>query len=102
MARGRRLGLDELMIVNPGSFRAGACLLGGDGALDEVHGLERRDRAPEVRRFFLGGDGTLYEAQPLPPNRAIGAATCRLGDEQAGIPGRFFLGEDGTVYEVMR
>ncbi len=60
-------GLDELMIVNPGSPGGGAVFLGADGTLyqvepDRVAGAELGDlSAFEVGRFFLGDDGMLYE-----------------------------------------
>jgi hypothetical protein len=67
---GRPLGLDELMIVNPGPSGVGAVLLDIRAGAPRVQGLGR---------FFLGGDGTLYQLQ-----------------------GRFLLGHDGTLYEVVR
>lgn len=59
MSRSRRLGLDELMIVNP-SPRAGAAayVLGNHNTLYRVEGLAENERPG---RFFLGDDGTLYE-----------------------------------------
>ena len=70
MAAGQPLGLDELMIVNPGPSGVGAVLLDIRAGAPRVQGLGR---------FFLGGDGTLYQLQ-----------------------GRFLLGHDGTLYEVVR
>jgi hypothetical protein len=76
MAKRKALGLDELMIVNPGRSGSGSVFLGEDGILYQVHGhnvespagigrfLRRRPRKTmelERRRFFLGEDGTLYE-----------------------------------------
>jgi hypothetical protein len=63
------LGLDELMIVNPGPDSPDATwLLGDDGGLYRVDRSGERptlDAAlgdPEaLPRFFLGDDGTLYE-----------------------------------------
>jgi hypothetical protein len=63
------LGLDELMIVNPGL-------------------------PPPTTTWFLGEDGGLYEIRPLGEDAAHEAA---LGDPE-GLP-NFFLGDDGTLYE---
>ncbi len=70
MARRHSLGLDELMIVNPAPNYRSALLLGDDGILYEVQGSCLRQRTGTSRqegggmpyRFFLGEDGTLYEA----------------------------------------
>ena len=63
------LGLDELMIVNPGL-------------------------PPPTTTWFLGEDGGLYEIRPLGEDAAHEAA---LGDSEP-LPD-FFLGDDGTFYE---
>jgi hypothetical protein len=63
------LGLDELMIVNPG-------------------------QPPEGTTWFLGEDGGLYRISPLGEDRTHDAA---LGDAEP-LP-NFFLGDDGTLYE---
>lgn len=68
-----RLGLDELMIVNPGP-------------------------APPPASWFLGDDGGLYRidhAGAARPGARRGEAA--LGDAEH-VP-RFFLGDDGTLYE---
>ena len=62
------LGLEELMIVNPGSPPAArskktSWFLGEDGGLyriesTRVAGLAATEHVP---RYFLGDDGTLYE-----------------------------------------
>ena len=62
MSRSRRLGLDELMIVNPGLRNGAAYLLGDDNTLYRIEGLAEND---PPHRFFLGGDGTLYEIMGL-------------------------------------
>ena len=63
------LGLDELMIVNPGE-------------------------PPSETTWFLGDDGGLYQVRPLgddiPGDAPLGAAE--------SLP-NFFLGDDGTLYE---
>jgi hypothetical protein len=61
------LGLDELMIVNPGLRDGAAYLLGDDNTLYRVEGLAEND---PPSRFFLGNDGTLYEV--ISPGRASG------------------------------
>jgi hypothetical protein len=67
MKRYRSLGLDELMIVNPGEPPSGAghcpcqVFLGEDGALYEVQGLGGADQGFALGEFFLGEDGRLYQ-----------------------------------------
>ena len=62
------LGLDELMIVNPGlPPNETTWLLGDDGSLyrfdpPNVAGLSGDESVP---RYFLGDDGTLYETQSI-------------------------------------
>ena len=63
------LGLDELMIVNPGL-------------------------PPSTTAWFLGEDGGLYEVRPLGEDATREAA---LGDPER-LPS-VFLGDDGTLYE---
>ena len=63
------LGLDELMIVNPGL-------------------------PPSTTTWFLGDDGGLYQVNPLGEGAPREAA---LGDSEP-LP-NFFLGDDGTLYE---
>ena len=63
------LGLDELMIVNPG-------------------------QPPEGTTWFLGEDGGLYRISHLGEDATREAA---LGDSEP-LP-TFFLGDDGTLYE---
>lgn len=67
MSKSRRLGLDELMIVNPAPSDGEAYLLGDDNTLYRVEGLAQND-PPSC--FFLGEDGTLYEV--MGPDRASG------------------------------
>jgi hypothetical protein len=88
MKRGQPLGVDELMIVNPGPSSSGAFLLGEDGTLYRVQGLDQGEERTELGQFFLGEDGTVYQARG------------RGEDESSGL-GRFFLGEGGTLYEVV-
>ena len=63
------LGLDELMIVNPGN-------------------------PPSDATWFLGEDGGLYQIRPLGEEAAREPA---LGEPEP-LP-NFFLGDDGTLYE---
>jgi hypothetical protein len=84
MRRGQPLGLDELMIVNPGPPGSGAIFLGEDGTLYQVQGLGQEEELGEMGAFFLGEDGSLYQLDGF------------------GLSDRFFLGEDGTLYEVIR
>ena len=63
------LGLDELMIVNPGP-------------------------APTDTAWFLGDDGGLYRIDSPGESTTRDAA---LGDHDT-LP-QFFLGDDGTLYE---
>ena len=64
------LGLDELMIVNPGLPPS------------------------STTTWFLGEDGGLYQITPLGEDATREAA---LGDSEP-LP-TFFLGDDGTLYE---
>ena len=63
------LGLDELMIVNPG-------------------------QPPSETTWFLGADGGLYQIRARGDDTNRDAA---LGDSEP-LPD-FFLGDDGTLYE---
>ena len=80
---GRGLGLDELMIVNPGS----------------------KDETRASERFFLGDDGTLYHADELAPRWIAEARTRAQATIRAHVRTRelhgYFLGADGTLYEVV-
>jgi len=89
MRRGQPLGLDELMIVNPGPPSPGAFFLGDDGTLYQVQGLGQEEELRGVGQFFLGEDGTLYRVQGV-------------GEDEGRDLGPFFLGEEGTLYEVVR
>jgi hypothetical protein len=88
--KGRRpLGLDELMIVNPGPTGSGAVFLGADGILYGVQGLDQEEEPTGMGQWFLGEDGTLYQVQGL-------------GRGARSVTNRCFLGEDGTLYEIVR
>ena len=92
MKKGQQLGLDELMIVNPGSPGTEGLFLGEDGTLYQVQGLGEEAESPGTGEFFLGEDGTLYQVQ--------GEGADGLGEAEAHELGRYFLGEDGTLYEL--
>ena len=70
-----KLGLDELIIVNPGSPAA-------------------------ETSWFLGADGGVYRlGPPVAPRRDDRSLNdAALGD--AGPVPRFFLGDDGILYET--
>ena len=85
MSGATRLGLDELMIVNPGPGSFGV-LLGADGYLHPVNGLNETDGG-----FFIGEDGDLYKVGDPEP--------AALGGNELFSP--FFLGDDGRLYEVI-
>jgi hypothetical protein len=75
-----KLGLDELMIVNP-----------GPGDL-EAKGPSGRAGWAVPAQYFLGADGSLYQVQ------GVGSAELAGADEPVG---GFFLGDDGTLYQVV-
>jgi hypothetical protein len=103
MKKGQQLGLDELMIVNPGPPGTDALFLGDDGTLYQVQGLGEGAELQGRREFFLGEDGTLYQIQGLGSNGlAEETAVEGLGEAEGRELGRYFLGEDGTLYEPVR
>lgn len=126
MKKDQSLGLDELMIVNPGLPGAAGVFLGQDGQLYQIEGF---DETPSLQglagqvflgedntlyqiqgisdtgdsqsfgHFFLGDDGTLYQVQGLDENSL---ADGNLAEEGNLSSGHFFLGDDGTLYELVR
>ena len=105
MRRSQPLGLDELMIVNPGPSDSGAFFLGEDGTLYQVQGQGHEEGLRGPERFFLGEDGTLYQVQGSGlsgPAERLDRLGEGLGEDTCCQLGRFFLGEDGTLYEVVR
>jgi hypothetical protein len=101
MKKGHQLGLDELMIVNPGPIAGGAVFLGDDGTLYQVQGLGTDTEPQGTGELFLGDDGTLYQMQgPYSNGRARETAVGSLDEATGQELGRYFLGEDGTLYEV--
>jgi hypothetical protein len=105
MRRSQPLGLDELMIVNPGQSHSGAFFLGEDGTLYQVQGLGQGEELQGPGHFFLGEDGTLYQVQGLGLSgvaERINRSGEGWGEGTCCQLGRFFLGEDGTLYQVVR
>lgn len=103
MKKSQQLGLDELMIVNPGSSGAEAMFVGEDGILYQVQGLGQKTQG--IGQYFLGEDGSLYQVQRFEtgdsaePAKQSGES---LGEENGREIGRYFLGADGALYEVVR
>ena len=61
MTWGQPLGLDELMIINPGLPSSENYFLGDNGTVYQLQAIE--DEFPGIGEFFLGEDGTLYQLQ---------------------------------------
>jgi hypothetical protein len=104
MRRSQPLGLDELMIVNPGPPAAGGFFLASDGRLYRAQGLQRRGELGGVGQFFLAQDGTLYQVQRQGVSSLAQHAKRSgkgLGEGRCCQRGRLFLGEDGRLYEVI-
>ena len=83
MRKDRSLGLDELMIVNPGLSPGGAGLRPGE--------------------FFLGDDGTLYQLQMAggsPGGRANPRSQRPRRRKPALRPHSLYLGDDGALYQL--
>ena len=105
MRKDQQLGLDELMIVNPGSSGTEAAFLGKDGTLYQVQGLGEEEALRGSGQFFLGEDGTLYQVQGFDAGSSTGPAERLgegLGEENRHELGHYFLGADGALYEVVR
>jgi len=90
------IGLDELMIVNPG--RPGPTgsadyFLGDDGSLYQVQRIQGGQSEAGLAGFYLGDDGNLYQLHGLQALTGLAGAP--------RLP-RFFLGEDGTLYEMRK
>ena len=105
MRKDRRLGLDELMIVNPSSSGTEAMYLGEDGTLYQVQGLIEEKALEGLGQCFLGEDGALYQVQGFDTDGSaeLGegfGADLRADDTRA--LGQYFLGADGALYEVVR
>lgn len=100
MTDDEQLGLDELMIVNPGTLGAQSLLLGEDGVVYQLQDFAEAGVPLGVERFFLGEDGRLYQADVAECDSLTGIAVPEAAtDADKPILGRFFLGEDGRLYE---
>jgi hypothetical protein len=105
MRNDQRLGLDELMIVNPGHSGTEGLFLGEDGTLYQVQGLGEEEDPRGMGQYFLGEDGTLYQMQDSGPDSLSESAESLgvgMGEEGGRELGRYFLGADGTLYEIVR
>ena len=104
MRKDQQLGLDELMIVNPGSLGTEAMFLGEDGTLYQAQGLGEENTQQGMGQYFLGGDGSLYQVQGFKADGSEPANNSgeNLGEEDGRALGRYFLGDDGALYEVVR
>lgn len=100
MKIGGQLGLDELMIVNPGQPGGEALLLGEDGTLYQMQGLGGGNEPQELGQFVLGDDGALYQVQGFDAGSPVAAGE-GSGEGLGGELGHYFLGADGTLYEVV-
>ena len=104
MRTDRRLGLDELMIVNPASSGAEVMFLGADGTLYQVQGLNEEEALQGLEQCFLGEDGSLYQVQGFDSDGWIelgDGASEDLGEDDVRVRGQYFLGANGTLYEVV-
>ena len=104
MRKDRQLGLDELMIVNPGHSGTEGLFLGEDGTLYQVQGLgEEKAVAGNGRIASWAKTGAVSGAR-LRHGRSseLGDGTGEdLGEDDARELGRYFLGADGALYEVV-
>ncbi len=105
MGKDRRLGLDELMIVNPSSSETEAMFLGEDGTLYQVQGLSEEKVFQGLGEYFLGEDGSLYQVQGFDTDGSVELGEVAgedLGEDDVRALGRYFLGADGGIYEVVQ
>ena len=72
MRTGMPLGMDEIMIVNPGPLSPAALFLGEDGVVYQVQGVDEPEERGALGQFFLGEDGGLYEVQAFAPAWKLG------------------------------
>lgn len=104
MRKDHKLGLDELMIVNPSSSGTRAMFLGEDGTVYQMQSLEENTRQG-MGQYFLSGDGSLYQVQGFQAGSSAEPAENSeegLGQDEGRGIGRYFLGSDGMLYEVVR
>lgn len=103
MSKDQQLGLDELMIVNPGPSGTQGLFLGEDGTVYQMQGPG--EDLQGMGQFFLGEDGTLYQVQGLDAGGSAepaGSSGECPGAGEGRELGRYFLGADGALYEVVR
>ena len=103
MKENQKLGLDELMIVNPSSSATEAMFLGEVGTLFQVQSLEENTRQG-MGQYFLSGDGSLYQVQGFEAGSSTEPAKHSgegLEQEEGRGIGQYFLGSDGVLYEVV-
>jgi len=96
MRRDRRLGLDELMIVNPSSSQPEVMFLGEDGTLYQVQGLSEEQARQGLGQCFLGHDGFLYQVHDIGEEAGEDP-----GEDEGRELARYFLGADGGLYEIV-
>ncbi len=93
MTWGKPLGLDELMIINPGPSNGDAYLLGEDGTLYQVQGLGEIGELPQDQQYLLGEDGTLYQVQGIGlggrPYPLSGRHSCQCRNRSASTEGSY-------------
>ncbi|NEP86163.1 MAG: hypothetical protein F6K18_04645 [Okeania sp. SIO2C2] len=79
MTWGQPLGLDELMIINPGLPSSETYFLGDDGTVYQLQEID--DEFPGIGELFLSDDGILYQLQsyrlPNQKRRRRKSSTCR-------------------------
>lgn len=105
MRKDQKLGLDELMIVNPSASGEEAMFLGEDGTLYQVQGLNEERAGEGLGQCFLGEDGLLYQVQGFEgcgSTESSKQSGENLKTEDGHAVGRYFLGADGMLYEAVR
>ena len=103
MANDQALGLEELMIVNPGPAGLQGLIMGTGGAWYPTGGRSEEQDVRGIGQFFLGEDGTLYQLQGIDSTGPASlAANQDSGSGDGAELGRYFLGADGALYEVVR
>lgn len=79
MTWGQPLGLDELMIINPGLPISESYFLGDGGTVYQLQEVDSEFSG--IGELFLGDDGTLYQLQsyrlPHQKRRRRKKSTCR-------------------------
>jgi len=105
MRKDQQLGLDELMIVNPGPSGLAGLFLDEGGTLYLMQGLGEEEALQGIGQYFLGENGTLYQVQGSSQDGlsdSAGRLGEGLGEKCSHELGGYFLGADGALYEVVR